>query len=64
MLFLLFDKMPTTDRNYMSALWGKLASEILMQNWDNAIDDLHRLREILDSNVRQVNMLLRNLLFS
>lgn len=49
-LYFVRSLMPTTDRNYMSALWGKLASEILMQNWDNAIDDLHRLREILDSN--------------
>jgi len=44
--------MPTTDRNYMNVLWGKLASEILMQDWDNALDDLNRLREVLDSNVR------------
>jgi len=43
--------MPTTDRNYMNVLWGKLASEILMQDWDNALDDLTRLREVLDSNV-------------
>jgi len=43
--------MPTTDRNYMNVLWGKLASEILMQDWDNALDDLNRLREVLDSNV-------------
>jgi len=43
--------MPTTDRNYMNVLWGKLASEILMQDWDNALDDLNRLKEVLDSNV-------------
>ena len=36
----------------MSALWGKLASEILMQNWDHAIDDLNRLKDVIDSNVR------------
>jgi len=35
----------------MNVLWGKLASEILMQDWDNALDDLNRLREVLDSNV-------------
>ena len=35
----------------MSALWGKLASEILMQNWDHAIDDLNRLKDVIDSNV-------------
>ena len=35
----------------MNVLWGKLASEILMQDWDAALDDLNRLREVLDSNV-------------
>ena len=38
----------------MNALWGKLASEILMQDWDNALDDLTRLREVLDSNVSDI----------
>jgi len=50
--YVLYFQMPTTDRNYMNVLWGKLASEILMQDWDNALDDLNRLREVLDSNVR------------
>eukprot|EP00246_Nothoceros_aenigmaticus_P004859 TRINITY_DN16579_c0_g1_i1.p1 TRINITY_DN16579_c0_g1~~TRINITY_DN16579_c0_g1_i1.p1 ORF type:complete len:441 (-),score=80.04 TRINITY_DN16579_c0_g1_i1:75-1397(-) len=31
------------------ALWGKLAAEILMQNWDVAVDELNRLKEIVDS---------------
>lgn len=35
----------------MDALWGKLASEILMQNWDSALTDLDALKEIVDSNV-------------
>lgn len=35
----------------MSTLWGKLASEILMQNWDNALEDLQKLREIIESSV-------------
>jgi len=42
--------LPPTDRDYMNALWGKLASEILMQDWDNALDDLNRLKEVIDSN--------------
>ncbi|XP_010279582.1 PREDICTED: eukaryotic translation initiation factor 3 subunit E [Nelumbo nucifera] len=37
-----------TDRS-LSALWGKLAAEILMQNWDIALEELNRLREIIDS---------------
>ncbi|XP_074292419.1 eukaryotic translation initiation factor 3 subunit E-like [Silene latifolia] len=37
-----------SDRN-LSALWGKLAAEILMQNWDVALEELNRLKEIIDS---------------
>uniref|UniRef100_A0AAQ6IDX1 Eukaryotic translation initiation factor 3 subunit E n=1 Tax=Anabas testudineus TaxID=64144 RepID=A0AAQ6IDX1_ANATE len=43
---------PSTDRNALSSLWGKLASEILMQNWEAAMEDLTRLRETIDNNVR------------
>uniref|UniRef100_A0A672SY60 Eukaryotic translation initiation factor 3 subunit E n=1 Tax=Sinocyclocheilus grahami TaxID=75366 RepID=A0A672SY60_SINGR len=41
---------PSTDRNALSSLWGKLASEILMQNWEAAMEDLTRLRETIDNN--------------
>ncbi|CAA7400072.1 unnamed protein product [Spirodela intermedia] len=37
-----------SDRS-LSALWGKLAAEILMQNWDTALEELNRLKEIIDS---------------
>merc|ERR1712033_146591 len=40
---------PPTDKNFMNALWGKLASEILMQNWDTALEDVNRIKEIIDS---------------
>lgn len=30
-------------------LWGKLASEILVQNWDGALEDLTKLREFIDN---------------
>lgn len=39
-----------SDRS-LSALWGKLAAEILMQNWDIALEELNRLKEIIDSKV-------------
>ncbi|KAA8586223.1 hypothetical protein FQN60_007792 [Etheostoma spectabile] len=42
---------PSTDRNALSSLWGKLASEILMQNWEAAMEDLTRLRETIDNNL-------------
>lgn len=45
-------QVPSTDRNALSSLWGKLASEILMQNWEAAMEDLTRLRETIDNNVR------------
>ena len=37
-------------QNYLNVLWGKLASEILVQNWETALDDLNKLREYIDSN--------------
>ncbi|XP_043725172.1 eukaryotic translation initiation factor 3 subunit E-like [Telopea speciosissima] len=39
----------TNSERSLSALWGKLAAEILMQNWDIALEELNRLREIIDS---------------
>ncbi|XP_063977636.1 eukaryotic translation initiation factor 3 subunit E-like isoform X2 [Diachasmimorpha longicaudata] len=42
--------MPPTDKNYLNVLWGKLASEILAQNWDTALEDVNKLREHIDSN--------------
>lgn len=48
---LLSAQVPSTDRNALSSLWGKLASEILMQNWEAAMEDLTRLRETIDNNV-------------
>lgn len=37
-----------SDRS-LSALWGKLGAEILMQNWDVAMEELNRLKEVIDS---------------
>ena len=33
----------STDVNYLNGMWGKLASEILMQSWDTALEDFTRL---------------------
>merc|ERR550519_3204957 len=41
----------STDVNYLNGMWGKLASEILMQNWDTALDDFNRLRQFIDESV-------------
>ncbi|XP_017775935.1 PREDICTED: eukaryotic translation initiation factor 3 subunit E-like [Nicrophorus vespilloides] len=45
--------LPQNDKNYLSVLWGKLASEILVQNWESALEDLNRLREYIDSSPNQ-----------
>lgn len=42
--------LPQNDKNYLSVLWGKLASEILGQNWESALEDLNKLREYIDSS--------------
>uniref|UniRef100_T1JIV5 Eukaryotic translation initiation factor 3 subunit E n=1 Tax=Strigamia maritima TaxID=126957 RepID=T1JIV5_STRMM len=41
---------PQDDKNFLNGLWGKLASEILMQNWDLALEDLNRLKHYIDNN--------------
>merc|ERR1719154_29403 len=38
------------EKNGMGAMWGKLASEILLQNWDSALEDFTRLKEIVDGD--------------
>jgi len=39
----------TNDEKNFSALWGKFAAEILMQNWEDALKDLNLLKDIIDS---------------
>ncbi|EKX34646.1 translation initiation factor 3, subunit E [Guillardia theta CCMP2712] len=50
--FLPIYRMLTADpnsENAFSALWGKLASEILLGKWEEAADDLRTLREAIDT---------------
>ena len=35
----------------MSALWGKFAADILMQEWEEAQEDMTRLKELIDSKM-------------
>lgn len=37
------------DKLYLSNLWGKLACEILMQQWEHALEDFNRLKDFVDS---------------
>jgi translation initiation factor 3 subunit E len=45
----------------LSALWGKLASEILDGNWDGALEAVQELKENIDKTVRKPCFLLFNL---
>ncbi|KAA3682490.1 translation initiation factor 3 subunit E, partial [Paragonimus westermani] len=36
------------SKRHLEACWGRLASEILVQNWNEAMDDLERLKEAVD----------------
>merc|ERR1719232_205060 len=45
-----------TDRNYLNGMWGKLAAEILMQNWDTALEDLNRLKQFIDESTFGSNL--------
>ncbi|XP_071539384.1 eukaryotic translation initiation factor 3 subunit E-A [Panulirus ornatus] len=42
---------PVNDKNFLNGLWGKLASEILTQHWENSLEDLNRLKEFIESNL-------------
>uniref|UniRef100_A0A0V0G6R7 Eukaryotic translation initiation factor 3 subunit E n=1 Tax=Triatoma dimidiata TaxID=72491 RepID=A0A0V0G6R7_TRIDM len=48
--------MPPTDKNYLNVLWGKLASEILTQGWESALDDLNKLKEYIDANTNSSSL--------
>lgn len=40
---------PMNDKYYLSSMWGKLSSEILMQNWGLAIEEMNRVKEFIDN---------------
>ncbi|XP_025111283.1 eukaryotic translation initiation factor 3 subunit E-A-like [Pomacea canaliculata] len=42
--------LPPSDKNFMNACWGKLASEILMQSWEVALEDLNRVKDLIDNS--------------
>lgn len=41
---------PADHPELLGALWGKLASEILLQDWTNAAEDLQRVRDAIESS--------------
>lgn len=48
---------PVNDKHISDCFWGKLASDILTQNWDQALNDLNQLREWIDKNEKETNAL-------
>ncbi|XP_004349023.1 eukaryotic translation initiation factor 3 subunit E [Capsaspora owczarzaki ATCC 30864] len=44
-----FNLLSTDTERTFSALWGKLACEILLHNWETALEEMTRLKEIIDS---------------
>jgi len=41
---------PTTDKNYLSGLWGKLACNILLHQWDYGMEDFEKLKTYIDED--------------
>lgn len=48
--YLVFHRMliSPNDKLYLGNLWGKFACEILMQNWEQALEEQARLKEFID----------------
>lgn len=51
---------PQNNKHYVDSMWGKLASEILLQNWDEAREDLGRLRALIENNPFETDPELQN----
>ncbi|KAF0776038.1 hypothetical protein AaE_000262 [Aphanomyces astaci] len=43
---------PNASEKYLNALWGKLAAEILVFRWEDAVADIARINEAIDASVR------------
>lgn len=48
----IFRSLSTSAEKNLSALWGKLAAEILMLNWEDALKDLNTLKDAIEGKVR------------
>ncbi|KAI7877239.1 eukaryotic translation initiation factor 3, subunit 6 [Lichtheimia hyalospora FSU 10163] len=43
-----FRVLSSNDEKCFSALWGKMAAEILTGNWEGALEEMQKLREVID----------------
>jgi len=48
---------PSNDKHIGDCYWGKLSSDILTQNWEQALNDLIQLREFIDKTEKENNAL-------
>jgi translation initiation factor 3 subunit E len=48
---------PSSDKYSMSVVWGTLACQILSQQWEPALEDLKRVRNIIEQNAATTNPL-------
>ena len=55
-----FRVLSTDTKLVASATWGKLAAEILTANWDEAMSELSKVKEIVDSDSTDAKAQLRN----
>lgn len=51
-----FRALNTNSEKNFSALWGKFAAEILMQNWEDALKDMNHLKELIDTKVTPLHI--------
>ncbi|GMG17258.1 unnamed protein product [Phytophthora fragariaefolia] len=54
---------PNSSEQYLNALWGKLAAEILIFRWDDALADISRISDVIESSLQQRSWLLHWSLF-
>jgi len=47
---------PTSDKNYLSGLWGKLACNILLHQWDYGVEDFEKLKNFIDEDVFRTSL--------
>lgn len=43
---------PNSSQQYLNALWGKLAAEILIFRWEDALADIARINDVIENSVR------------
>ena len=56
MITFFFVQAPTSHSKQRSARWGKAAGEVLLQEWNTALEDLQQLKTDIDSSANPTEM--------